>query len=68
MYDTSAAGLQLAVSLSIFVGCIRVCRRKALECEETKIEQHKLTLGGSVTPDFENSVKSNLGKIKALES
>ncbi|XP_078180456.1 putative ribonuclease P/MRP protein subunit POP5 [Carex rostrata] len=49
-------------------GCIRVCRRKALECEETKIKQHKLMLGGHVTPEFEKSVKNNLGKIKALES
>ncbi|KAJ4786850.1 Ribonuclease P/MRP protein subunit POP5 [Rhynchospora pubera] len=49
-------------------GCIRVCRRKALECDETKFEQYKLLYGDRVTPEIEKSVKSNFERIKALEN
>ncbi|KAJ3690779.1 hypothetical protein LUZ61_019943 [Rhynchospora tenuis] len=49
-------------------GCIRVCRRKALECDETKFEQYKLLYGDRVTPEIEKSVKNNFERIKALEN
>ncbi|KAK1682402.1 hypothetical protein QYE76_043250 [Lolium multiflorum] len=49
-------------------GTIRACKKAALECEEAKFEQYKLSAGDRITPEIIESVKSCLDKLRGLDS
>jgi ribonuclease P/MRP protein subunit POP5 len=51
-----------------FSGTIRACKKAALECEEVKFEQYKLSAGDRITPEIIESVKSCFEKLRGLES
>jgi ribonuclease P/MRP protein subunit POP5 len=51
-----------------FSGTIRACKKAALECEEAKFEQYKLSTGDRITPEIIESVKSSFDKLRGLES
>ncbi|XP_047073095.1 probable ribonuclease P/MRP protein subunit POP5 [Lolium rigidum] len=49
-------------------GTIRACKKAALECEEAKFEQYKLSARDRITPEIIESVKSCLDKLRGLDS
>ncbi|KAM0901837.1 hypothetical protein ACQ4PT_019702 [Festuca glaucescens] len=49
-------------------GTIRACKKAALECEEVKFEQYKLSAGDHITTEIIESVKSCLDKLRGLDS
>ncbi|OEL16004.1 hypothetical protein BAE44_0022977 [Dichanthelium oligosanthes] len=44
----------LAASLGSLQGSIRACKTTALECDEAKFEQYKLTAGDHITPKIKS--------------
>ncbi|XP_051216584.1 probable ribonuclease P/MRP protein subunit POP5 [Lolium perenne] len=49
-------------------GTIRASKKTALECEEAKFEQYKLSAGDRITPEIIESVKNCLDKLRGLDS
>jgi len=48
-------------------GTIRACKEAALECEEAKFEQYKLSAGDRITLEITESVKSCFEKLRGLD-
>ncbi|KAK6937528.1 RNase P subunit Pop5/Rpp14/Rnp2-like [Dillenia turbinata] len=48
-------------------GSIKACKNAALKCEELKIENYKLSVGGTLKADVDQQLQNCLEKIKVLE-
>ncbi|TVU13470.1 hypothetical protein EJB05_40528 [Eragrostis curvula] len=64
----SMGKIPISFNLLDVSGTIRACKKAALECDEAKFEQYKLTAGDRISPEIIQSAQSYFDKIRGLES